>query len=754
MNSAQTVVSPEKDPGPDQAPEVEDSPDFYLPCLLALIAHLDKPMSEAAIRSRVADHEDGWDWPRLLDAVESLGFGLHQLQNGLSSLRESVEPVLVRLKSGGAALFMPSPEGDAPLILWPLRSMQEEDWPVESLYEDSDGTMVAVSLPIRVPQSEEHLPRGRLGHWFWGPLLAAKPLYVQVAFAALLTNVFALSTSIFSMIVYDRVIPHNATDTLIALLIGVSLVLVSDFAIRTLRGYFLDVAGARADAIIADTLFEHVMDIEMSARRGSVGSLANVLKEYESIREFLTSATLTTVIDIPFAILFLAVIATIGGPLVFVLLAIMPIMVLASLAVQPQLRRLVQTSFEDGQSKHSVLVETLSGLETVKAVGAAGQMRKRWQKAIAHQAQVGLKTRMLSQFAGNVANLGSQVSSVAIVAVGVYLARDGSIGTGAIVACSMLSGRAISPLAQLAQLLTRVNQSLSSYKALKDLMSQPREHAPNTTYIPRQEVKGAIELKDVSFRYAGQQAGGLDKVSLKIEPGEKVAIIGRVGSGKTTLSKLILGLQKPTEGAVLVDGCDLRQFDKADLRKNFGTVLQEVWLMSGTVRHNIALGGARPSQKDILHAAEVAGVHDFLSEHPDGYNFKLAERGEGLSGGQRQAIAIARALVGKPSVLILDEPTSAMDVNAEKLLIQRLKNEIKSSTLIVITHKGTLLDLVDRVIVMDQGRVVADGPKDKVLNPQAQQGPQPTARASQATATDAPAHQGAQVVNLQNVAKG
>jgi len=737
------------------APEVEDSPDFYLPCLLALIAHLDKPMSEAAIRSRVADHEEGWDWPRLLDAVESLGFGLQQLDNGLSSLRDSVAPVLVRLKSGGAALLMPSAEGDAPLILWPLRSMQEEDWPVESLFEDSDGMMVAITPATRVPQSEEHLPRGRMGHWFWGPLLSAKPMYVQVALAALLTNVFALSTSIFSMIVYDRVIPHNATDTLIALLIGISLVLLSDFAIRTLRGYFLDVAGARADAIIADTLFEHVMDIEMSARRGSVGALANVLKEYESIREFLTSATLTTVIDIPFALLFLIVIATIGGPLAMVLVIIIPIMVLASLAVQPQLRRLVQTSFEDGQSKHSVLVETLSGLETVKALGAAGQMRKRWQKAIAHQAQIGLKTRMLSQFAGNVANLGSQVSTVAIVAVGVYLARDGSIGTGAIVACSMLAGRAISPLAQLAQLLTRVNQSLASYKALKDLMSQPREHAPNTTYIPRQEVQGAIELREVSFRYAGQQSGGLDKVSLRIEPGEKVAIIGRVGSGKTTLSKLILGLQKPTEGAVLVDGCDLRQFDKADLRKNFGTVLQEIWLMSGTVRHNIALGAVRPSQKDILRAAELAGVHDFLATHPDGYNLKLSERGEGLSGGQRQAIAIARALVGQPAVLIMDEPTSAMDVNAEKLLIQRLKDHLQKSTLIVITHKGTLLELVDRVIVMEQGRVVADGPKDKVLNPQAHQAaaaasPGPFAAQAQRP-SDPPAAQ-AQVVNIQSVA--
>ena len=697
---------------------VEDAPDFYLPCLLSVLTHLDKPMSEAAVRSRVADHEDGWNWARMLDALESLGFGVRTLEGGMLTLKESVEPVLVRLKSGGAAAFLPSSEGDTPLVMWPMRSLAEEDWTVESLFEACDGTMVAISPPLRVPQDEEHLPRGRMGHWFWGPLMAAKPLYIQVGITALLTNVFALGTSIFSMIVYDRVLPNNATDTLLALIIGITLVLSFDFAIRTLRGYFLDVAGARADAIIADTLFDQIMDIELSAKRGSVGSLANVLKEYESIREFLTSATMTTVIDIPFSILFLFVIFAIGGPTAWVMVVIVPFLIFSSLAVQPQLRRLVQTSFEDGQTKQSILVETLSGLETVKAVGAAGHMRKRWQKAIAHQSQIGLKTRMLSQLAGNAANLGMQASSVAVVAVGVYLARDGSIGTGAIVACSMLSGRAIQPFAQLAQLLTRLNQCVVSYKSLKTLMSLPREHAPNVNYIPRGRIQGAIELRDVSFRYEGQQSGGLENISIKIKPGEKIAIIGRVGSGKTTLSKLILGLQKPTEGAVLVDGCDLRQFDKADLRKNFGAVLQDIWLMSGTVRHNIALGAVRPSQKDILEAAEVAGVHDFLATHPDGYNLKLAERGEGLSGGQRQAISIARALVGRPSVILMDEPTSAMDVNAERTLIERLKPRVKDATLIVITHKGTLIDLVDRVIVIDQGRVVADGPKDTVLNPQ------------------------------------
>ena len=344
-------------------------------------------MSDAAVRSRVADHEDGWNWLRMLDAIESLGFGVRTLEGGMLTLKESVEPVLVRLKSGGAAAFLPSSEGDSPLVMWPMRSLEEEDWPAESLFEACDGMMVAISPPLRVPKEEEHLPRGRMGHWFWGPLMSAKSVYVQVAITALLTNVFALGTSIFSMIVYDRVMPNNAIDTLLALLLGVSLVLVFDFAIRTLRGYFLDVAGARADAIIADTLFDQIMDIELSANRGSVGSLSNVLKEYESIRDFLTSATMTTVIDIPFSILFLFVIFAIGGPTAWVLVAVIPFLILSSLAVQPQLNKLVQTSFEDSQTKQSVLVETLSGLETVKAIGAAGHMRKRWQPGLVQGAR-------------------------------------------------------------------------------------------------------------------------------------------------------------------------------------------------------------------------------------------------------------------------------------------------------------------------------------------------------------------------------
>lgn len=692
-------------------------------CLLWLLDRLDQPMSAAALRARSARRPGAWMLGDALEALEGLGLRCEWVEASADEALQSALPVLLLLADGGVAVFSGlrsagagvfRSQGGAPLQAWPQAMFR-------AAYA---GRLLQVTPALRVPADEAQQPRGRFGHWFWGPLLQARGLYGQVAIAALLTNLFALSASVFSMIVYDRVMPNGAIETLTALVVGVCVILVSDFAIRTLRGYFLDVAGARADLVIADTLFEQILDMEMSARKGSVGQTANVIKEFETLREFLTSATLTTLIDLPFALLFLAVIWAIGGPLVYIPLLAAPLVIGVSLAVQPQLRRLVQTGHEDGQSKQSVVVETLNGLEAIKSLGAGPLMRRRWQDAVAHQSEVGLKTRLLAQVAGNTANLASQAVWVATVAMGVFLVRDGQIGSGAIVACSMLAGRTIAPLAQLAQLMTRLNQSLVSYRSLRTLMEQPREHRQNAAYLRRDRLQGEIELHNVSFAYPGQKQGGLKGVSLRIRPGERVAILGRVGSGKTTLSKLLLGLYPPTEGAIRVDGTDIRQIDPADLRGQIGAVLQDVWLMSGTVKQNIALGANEPSDEAILRASQVAGVHDFIAPHPDGYGLLLRERGEGLSGGQRQAIAIARALVGDPSILLLDEPTSAMDVNGERSLIDRLKLASAGKTLLVITHRSSLLDLVDRVIVIEGGRVVADGPKAEVLK-QAAPPPQP-----------------------------
>jgi ATP-binding cassette subfamily C protein LapB len=683
-------------------------------CLLFMLAHHGRAMSVAALRATVARPDADWSDADFVEAVESLGFRTRRGSSATPPSPARNEPVLLLGEQSQACVLLQRLDDDLYEVYLPgaQRPRQLGLQQLRALYA---GRWIEVRPPSRMERLRAGIAQGRRGHWFWGPVLMARPLYARAALAATLTNLFALATSIFAMIVYDRIIPNNAVASLYALLIGVSIVFACDFMIRSLRAYFLDVAGSRADLEIADAVFDQVVDLDMRARRGPSGSLASILKEFETIRDFFTSATLTTLIDIPFALLFIAVLYWVGGPMAWVPVIALPLMIAAGLLLQPTMQRQSQLSQEDSHHKQGVLVETLSGLESVKALGAGAVMRRRWQDAVAHQARLGLQQRMLSTLAANWSNLVFMVSQVAVVTVGVFLAVDGQIGSGAVVAGSILCGRAIQPMAQLSQLLGRLNQSLASYAALSKIMALPREHPADQERLAHDRLRGSIELRDVTFSYPGQTMPILDKVSLRIEPGERVAVIGRVGSGKTTLVKMLIGLYPANSGAVLVGGSDVRQIDPADLRRNVGTVLQDVWLMSGTLRQNIALGADRPTDAQVLAAAELTGVHEFAVLHPDGYQLRLGEGGEGLSGGQRQAVGMARALIGDPPILLFDEPTSAMDPTAERLLLQRLKQSVQGKTLVLVTHKPSMLELVDRVIVMERGRIIANGPKDAVM---------------------------------------
>ena len=708
-------------------------------CILWVLENFEKPMSAASLRARVARMPGPWTFDEALEALESLGLRCEEKKLSLEAVLSLDKPTILRTEQGFAAAILPRNEEHPMLMYAPDQNERPFELTPRMLASLYTGSLVVLEAPMKLSEGDSKTHPGRYGHWFFGPLFAAKHIYLQVALAALLTNVFALATSGFSMIVYDRVMPNGAMETLVALLIGVFIIFISDFVIRSLRAYFLDVAGAQADMVIADTLFEQVIDMELSSRKGPIGSVANSLREFETLREFMTSATLTTLIDIPFAVLFLFVIWSIGGPLVIVPLMAIPLVVGTSLLIQPRMKQLTQTSYEDGQTKHSVAIETLQGIETIKAIGAGSIMRRRWQDVIAHQSAIGLKTRMLAQFAGNMSNFSNQLVWVGTVTMGVYLTQNGMIGSGAIVACSMLSGRSIAPLAQLSQLLTRINQSIASYKSLSSLMQQPRDHKPNSAYMSRDNWQGSIEFRNVSFNYPEQTEHGLQNISFKIEPGARVALVGKVGSGKSTLAKLMLGLYQPDEGSILIDGVDIRQIDLADLRRNVGTVMQDVWLITGTVKQNIAIGGANPSDQDILEASQLAGVHDFISQHPQGYGLRLKERGEGLSGGQKRAITIARALVSKPPIVLMDEPTSAMDLPGEKALIERLKAQLINQTIVVITHRASIIELIDHVLVLDQGRLVAQGPKSDFLKSKQAQAPQAGSLSeSLASGADAP----------------
>jgi len=495
----------------------------------------------------------------------------------------------------------------------------------------------------------------------------------------------------------------------------VVIALIFDFVIKSLRAQFIDKAGKRADARMSRLIFEKILNIRLDTRRQKSGAMASIVREFDTLREFFTSATLVAVVDLPFIFFFIWVISLIAGPLALVPLVAVPLVIAAGLVIQPFLAAITENSMKSNMSKQSVLIETLNGLETVQATGSGRLMRRRFEEAADAQSDLGLRSRMLSQFAINSAASIQQFAQIATIFYGVFLIQDGTITMGAMIAAVILGGRALAPLSQLASAMSRANGAREAYRSLTTVMSEnPAEAQVVRARLSRPYLSGAVELKNVTYTFPGANAPVLRDVSLKIPAGQKIAILGRMGSGKSTLSRLIAGLIEPSEGAVLIDGVDLRQIDKSDVRRNLGVMLQETWLFSGTVKENLQMGFYEYDDAHLLNIAKISGVDEFVSGHPQGYDLELQERGEGLSGGQRQSINLARALLHNPNLLVLDEPTSSMDTATEKAVIDRLKAWAGQRTLVMVTHRNTLLQLAERVLVVDQGAIVADTTPDKL----------------------------------------
>ncbi|OWK30699.1 type I secretion system permease/ATPase [Sphingomonas mucosissima] len=557
-------------------------------------------------------------------------------------------------------------------------------------------------------------PKPRFAPWLLEPMIENKQTYLKVAAAAVLINVFALVTSLFSMVIYDRVIPNNAMSSLVALSIGFAVVIIFDFVLKMLRSYFVDIAGADIDYQVGERVFRKLLAIRLDHKKGSTGALAGLMRELEALRDFFASATMTALVDFPFLILTVAVIWAIGGKVVIVLLVIIPVVLLTAWASNPALERLTARTMREGLSKQSVLVETIGGMETVKASGAGPMLTKRWLGAVQQQSESSLRQRLISSIAITVAGSASTVSYAAVVIVGVNLIAARELTSGGLIACSLLAGRAIAPLAQITQLLARLSATRTAYRQINAMMEQPSE-GPAGEPLRIAALAGKIEFRNVTFRYPGAAEPALQGVSFTVEPGERVALLGRVGSGKSTITRLILGLYPPEDGLVMVDGTDLRQIDPATVRAQMGVAMQDSVLMTGSVRENIMLGRPGIDDAEMLRASALSGTHQFMGQIANGYDLKLADRGEGLSGGQRQSIAIARALAGKPQMLVFDEPSASMDTQTEQGLIERLQNEVQGRTMILVTHRPPLLQLVQRIIVMERGRIAMDGPRDKVL---------------------------------------
>ena len=551
--------------------------------------------------------------------------------------------------------------------------------------------------------------------WFWGSLKSNWKIYQEVVVATVMINVFALGSTLYIMNVYDRVIPNSAYETLWVLSLGALIVYSFDFLMKNMRSYFLDIAGRKADVQISAKLFEQLLGMTLAARPASAGVLASNMREFETIRDFFTSATMTAIVDLPFSLFFIIIIAVIAGPLAIIPLVAIPIVALVGWMLQGPMKRITKQSMHESALKNALLFETITGLETIKTQAAEGHIQRRWEELVEKGSRTSVKNRKVAAFATNFSMYIQQVTTIAIVIAGAYMIGNAMLTQGALVASVILVGRALGPVSQVAALLTRYNQSKEALHQLEELMKRPVERPADKHFIAAPRIHGKIEFRDVIFKYPGQTHPALNHLNFTVEPGEHVGIIGAVGSGKTTIERLLLNLYQPESGAILLDGTDVRQLEPGDLRRNVGAVQQSPNLFYGSVRENITMGHETAPDRAVLRSAELSGVMEFLRDSEKGLDTQVGERGESLSGGQRQAVAIARALLYDPPVMILDEPTASMDPASELRLLKRMRVLTEGKTTILITHKGSMLQLVDKLILIDRGRIVAYGPKDDVI---------------------------------------
>ncbi len=692
----------------------EGSLDPLLECLVYLTAHFGRAKSAKSLTAGLAYDANGMRPNLFCDAAERLGLKTKIVKrSSIRKIQNSVLPVVLILNDEQSCVLL-SMKGKKAKVYMP-ETASVRDVTIDALEKDYAGYSIFIH-----PRSEftnpdtvhlEDVDR----HWFWGIVQENRKVYGMVILAAVFINLFGLTSPLFIMNVYDRVIPNNAIETGWALGIGALVVFGFDLVMRTIRSYMIDLAGRRVDVIAARRIYDQVLNMRLAGRPKSSGSFANMLRDFDSVREFFTSATITGLVDLPFTLIFLFVIYKLGGGIAFVLLGLIALVTLIGFLLQFPLKAYVRKSVQSSEAKHGLLVETIHGLETIKAVGADGSFRARYGDYVGESAAYGQDSRFISGLGINLATFIQQIASIIIVLMGMYLVQDAELSVGGLIACVILSGRALAPVGQIASLMTRYHQAGSALKTLNNIMNAPVERPPHQQFLHRPDLNGKMGFEKVSFSYPGVERKVLDDISFSIEAGEKVGVIGRIGSGKSTLARLMMGLYEPEEGNLKADDTDYRQIDPADLRRNIAYIAQDVVLFSGSIRDNICASMPHASEEDVLAASKAAGVHEFVAKHPMGYDAPVGEHGSGLSGGQRQAIALARAMLTNPKIMVCDEPTNAMDMQAEEAFCNYIAHEVKDKTLILITHKIPMLKLVDRLILLDNGRLIADGPRDKVL---------------------------------------
>lgn len=698
--------------------------DALLEALVTYTSLYHKPFSADALTDGLPMNTQGNDFLFSKDSSKSL-FSRAAMRAGLKttlierSIRDmlSLQLPVILIMSGENALILEEldkTEGKAKVV-YPGMDATEEWIGIDRL--ESEYLGFAYMLKKIYTYSEENKRTLHIAHkhWFWGTLNLSRQIYTDVLWSTLLVNMLVLATPLFTMNVYDRVIPNNAIETLWVFTIGVVIVYLLDTFLKFTRTYMVENAAKKSDIIMSSIIFQKVIDMRMAAHSKSVGSFANNIRDFDSIRSFFTNTTITALVDIPFAILFLIVIGYIAGMLVFVPIVTMAIIIAYALVVRKPLQKSIESSHEASAKKSAILIESLQNIETVKTMSMAGKVQYDWEESNGEIAEKNLKTKLLSSSIPTVTGFLMQLSGVVSVVYGVYLIQEFELTMGGLIAVVILNSRVLTPMGQAAALISQYEDAKTSYDMLNEIIERPEERPHGKQFVQRPEFRGDIEFKEVTFCYPDEDVPALKKVSFKINAGEHIGIIGRMGSGKSTIEKLILGLYQPQSGSILIDGLDIAQIDPADLRRSIGYVPQDIHLFRGTIKDNILCRSRRYDDEWMLRAAKISGTDEFVRNHPRGYEMAVAERGMGLSGGQRQSVGIARALVENPDILLFDEPSNAMDQTSEQNLLNQLQSVIEGKTLLMVTQKLSMLVLTERLMVIHEGALIHDGPRDEVL---------------------------------------
>jgi ATP-binding cassette subfamily C protein LapB len=657
-----------------------------------------------------------------LRALRDDGFNAGLVRRRIGELSPMLLPAVLLLE-GGEALIVVARHADGPAydIVVPGRQHHARVATEAELARDYTGVaLVATPQPRRhAPHEDTALLADPAQHWFWGTLRRFVPYYRSALIAAMLSNVLMLVTGLTTSVIYDKVIPNQAFVTLWWLAIGAGIALAFDLLARQLRAYLIDMAGRKTDLIVGVALFRQSLGVRMEQRPPSAGAYAHNVSQIEVVREFFASATMSALSDLPFVVIFVAMTFIIGGPLGWVPALAIPLLLGLSALIQGALRRAMTAHMKQQADLQGVLVEAVDGIEDVKAAGAQGRFLRHYEESSAATLLSQIRSRSISALTTNLSAVSQQLVTLVILVWGVHLIDAKVITAGGLIGAVMFSMRALAPLSSVVMLATRYQGARAAMRNLDRVMSQPTDREPGRVYVARPEIGGRIGLQDVGFAYPADGSDVppqvLKGVTLSFEPGERVAILGRIGSGKSTVLRLLAGLYRPTAGQVEADGIDLRQIDPADFRARVGFVAQDPRLFKGTLRDNILLDRPAADPGRLGDVARLTGLDRLVAGHPKGWELPVGEAGALLSGGQRQLVALARCLVTKPQILLMDEPTSSMDAQSEAAFLRQLKEAAGACTLVMVTHRPAVLELVNRIVVIDGGRVVMDGPKDQVL---------------------------------------